>query len=164
MSDLDALLSQLRAEAEDRGGGWLQATVSDLLQEPSQASSDSYSGPSHGRPHARRSRLPEHFSPETISAVRRCSGSSAKDSQTPPAKRKPVSPRVRVERNLLPWRTQSTVPSIHAELSVDALRSSNSQVRLILISCLFLLLSLAWGNTRAEWGLWRSRRIRGCGC
>lgn len=96
MSDLDALMSQLRAEAAARGAGWLQATVSDLLQEPSQASPISSTGPSHGRTRASRSRPPQRFSPEAASGVLSCSGSPSKDPPTPPAKQTPASPSVRV--------------------------------------------------------------------
>lgn len=60
MSQVDALLAQLRAEAETRGPEWLQENLGPMLARP--AGSTSAVGRESGR--ARRSMSPERFSPE----------------------------------------------------------------------------------------------------
>lgn len=75
MGDLERLLERLREETAVRGADWLQATVSNLLQAPSQAPSSVPAGPPPSeRPHARWSRSPEHFSPPLDSAREQIGG------------------------------------------------------------------------------------------
>lgn len=86
MSELEQLLGQLRAAAELHGTDWLQSQIAISLRGVRQGPAT----PQHASAHARRSRPPERFSPESTPRAQCQLGSPVRDRSGPPAKQAPI--------------------------------------------------------------------------